>query len=78
MRPPRIMLRNLVDLSLEGAQGSQTSLLEPQVTALYACMTFAMLTITYGAGASLGVITPVLQVCHEARPELAQVWWLTG
>jgi len=60
MRPPRIMLRSLVDLSLDSAQGS--SLLGTSVTALHACMTFAMLTITYGAGASLGVVTPVLQV----------------
>ena len=62
MRPPRIMLRNLVNLSLGDAGGSITSLLGTSVTALHACMTFAMLTITYGAGASLGVITPVLQV----------------
>lgn len=62
MRPPRIMLRNLVGLSLGEAKGSTSSLLGPGVTALHASMTFAMLTITYGAGASLGVITPVLQV----------------
>ena len=74
MRPPRIMLRSLVDLSLESAQGSLPSLLGTRVTALYACMTFAMLTITYGAGASLGVITPVLQVrYHQARPDPAQI-----
>ena len=32
---------------------------------LYACMTVAVLTITFGAGASLGVITPVLQVSRR-------------
>ena len=62
MRPPRIMLRNLVDLSLGQADRSTPPLLGPAVTALFACMTFAMLTITYGAGAALGVITPVLHV----------------
>ena len=77
MRPPRIMLRNLVDLSLENAQDSLSSLLGMRVTALYACMTFAMLTITYGAGASLGVITPVLQVGYQARRDLAQILRLT-
>jgi len=65
MRPPRIMLRSLVDLSLDSAQGS--SLLGTSVTALHACMTFAMLTITYGAGASLGVVTPVLQVTKTLK-----------
>lgn len=62
MRPPRIMLRSLVELSQNNAQGMLPSLLGTRVTALYAAMTFAMLTITYGAGASLGVVTPVLQV----------------
>ena len=62
MRPPRVMLRALVGLSLGQADGSTPPLLGPAVTALHASMTFAMLTITYGAGAALGVITPVLQV----------------
>ena len=56
------MLRNLVELSQNNARGMLPSLLGTRVTALYAAMTFAMLTITYGAGASLGVVTPVLQV----------------
>ena len=62
MRPPRIMLRNLVGLNQDNAKGMLPSLLGTRVTALYAATTFAMLTITYGAGAALGVVTPVLQV----------------
>lgn len=62
MRQPRIMLRKLVDLSVDSVRGGLGPLLGARVTALYAAMTFAMLTITYGAGASLGVVTPVLQV----------------
>ena len=79
MRPPRIMLRNLVDLSLGEANGSTSSLLGPSVTALHASMTFAMLTITYGAGASLGVITPVLQVMDISTPSIPSLplWILT-
>ena len=81
MRPPRIMLRNLVGLSQDNAKGMLPSLLGTRVTALYAATTFAMLTITYGAGAALGVVTPVLQVsalaiarifvdCHGFSPAL--------
>ena len=62
MRPPRIMLRLLVGLNQDNAKGMLPSLLGTRVTALYAATTFAMLTITYGAGAALGVVTPVLQV----------------
>jgi hypothetical protein len=62
MRPPRLMLRNLIDLSEESTRGSYPPMLDVQVTALYSAMTFAMLTLTYGASASLGVFTPVLQV----------------
>jgi H+/Cl- antiporter ClcA len=62
MRPPRLMLRNLVGLSQGSAHGLGRSLVDAPTAALYGALTFAMLTLTYGAGASLGVITPVLQV----------------
>ncbi|KAK9915224.1 hypothetical protein WJX75_006445 [Coccomyxa subellipsoidea] len=61
MRPPRLMLRNLVGLSQGSAHGLGRSLVDAPTAALYGALTFAMLTLTYGAGASLGVITPVLQ-----------------
>ena len=41
LRPPRFMLRNLVDLSQNAADGT-SSLLGTPVVALYAAMTFVM------------------------------------
>ncbi len=67
MRPPRLMLRNLVGLSQGSARGLGRSLLDAPTAALYGALTFAMLTLTYGAGASLGVITPVLQASRCLR-----------
>ncbi|CAL8469782.1 g9324 [Coccomyxa elongata] len=61
LRPPRLMLKNLVGLSQGSVKGLERSFVDAPTAALYGGLTFAMLTITYGAGASLGVITPVLQ-----------------
>ena len=42
LRPPRLMLRNLINLSMESASGGPGVLLDVPVTALYCTMTFAM------------------------------------
>ena len=63
------MLKNLVGLSQGSVKGLDRSFVDAPTAALYGCLTFAMLTITYGAGASLGVITPVLQVASCSTPK---------
>ena len=60
------MLKNLVGLSQGSVKGLDRSFVDAPTAAVYGCLTFAMLTITYGAGASLGVITPVLQVASSS------------
>ena len=63
MRPPRIMLRNLVGLNQDNAKGMLPSLLgTARDSALRGPRPSPCSPSRMGAGAALGVVTPVLQV----------------
>ncbi|KAK9820864.1 hypothetical protein WJX81_006444, partial [Elliptochloris bilobata] len=78
--PSRLTLRRTVGVDAVSAEDrASDTLFNLRALSLYAMATTVMLTLTYGAGAALGVVTPTLQVgavagllmCHLVRAAAA-------